>query len=143
MIKFGKPHRCCPHCEFIYFRNPKVAAAVFIAQADRVLLVRRGVDPEKGKWALPAGYVDFGEDPQHAAIREAAEETGLVVEVVRLLDVMFDGTTIVILYAARVVGGDLLAGDDVDEARWFAAGDKLPELAFRSTQVAIAQWLAR
>lgn len=71
-----------------------------------------------------------------AAIRETLEETGLAITVSRLVDVIFDGTTIVIIYAAQVVGGVLNAMDDVVEARWFSP-DTLPassELAFKSTQ---------
>jgi ADP-ribose pyrophosphatase YjhB (NUDIX family) len=139
VVKFGKPHRCCPACEYIHFSNPKVAAAVFIEQTGRVLLVKRGVDPEKGKWALPAGFIDYGEDPQAAARRETLEETGLTVSLTRLVDVLFDGTTIVIIYAATVNSGTLTAADDVEETRWFGP-DELPELAFKSTQQVIHQW---
>jgi 8-oxo-dGTP diphosphatase len=140
-VRFGKLHRVCAACEYIYFANPKTAAAVWIEQAGQVLLVKRGVDPERGKWALPAGFIDLGEDPQAAAIRETHEETGLRVTISGLVDVMFDGTTIVIIYAAQVVSGILTPMDDVDEARWFAPPD-LPELAFKSTQALVSKWLA-
>lgn len=141
--KFGKLRRVCPNCEFVYFANPKAAAVVWIEREGQILLVKRGMDPERGKWALPAGFIDFGEDPQQAAIRETLEETGLVITVLRLLDVIFDGTTIVIIYAAQVVGGVLTAMDDVVEARWFNP-DTLPassELAFKSTQALVYAWL--
>lgn len=139
--RYGKVRQYCPRCDYIHFANPKAAAVVCLTQGDSILLVKRGVDPEKGRWALPAGYIDHGEDPQAAAVREMAEETGLNVMITRLLDVMFDGTTIVIIYAAQVISGELRAGDDADEVRWFTASD-LPELAFRSTQVIISRWLA-
>lgn len=138
-VKFGKPRRYCPACHYVQFSDPKVAAAVFIEQDDRILLVKRAVDPERGKWALPAGFIDYGEDPQKGAIREAAEETGLTVTITRLLDVMFDGVTILIIYAAQVLGGDLQAADDVAEVRWFTR-DEQPELAFRSTQALVDRW---
>lgn len=144
VLKFGRMRRVCPNCDYIYFENPKVAAVVFLEQEGRLLLVRRGVDPQKGLWALPAGYIDYGEDPQSAAIREVAEETGLIINVERLIDVMFDGATIVIIYAATVIGGKLTAQDDAEESRWFAAHE-LPEsteLAFRSTQLVVSSWVA-
>jgi ADP-ribose pyrophosphatase YjhB (NUDIX family) len=107
-----------------------------------VLLILRGVDPQRGKWDCPAGYVDRGEDPAQAAVRETAEETGLRVEIARLIDVLFDNGIIVILYAAQVVGGALRAQDDAADARWFGPLD-LPELAFRSTQVLITTWICK
>jgi ADP-ribose pyrophosphatase YjhB (NUDIX family) len=144
-LKNGKLHRTCSHCGYIHFNDPKVAAAVVLEQDGRLLLVRRGVDPQKGLWALPAGYVDYGEDPQSAAVREVAEETGLVISMVHLLDVLFDGVIIVILYAGTVNGGTLTASDDVDEVRWFNPSELPPqhELAFRSTQWVVSSWVAR
>jgi 8-oxo-dGTP diphosphatase len=139
--RFGKMHRVCPECHYIHFANPKVAVAVFITQQDRILLVRRGVDPHKGKWALPAGFVDLGEDPILAALRETLEETGLTVEIDHLMDVMFDGTTILIVYSANVTGGTLGAADDVEEVGWFNYGE-LPDLAFQSTQVLVSTWIS-
>jgi 8-oxo-dGTP diphosphatase len=138
-LKFGKMRPVCPACGYIHFDDPKVAVVVFVEQDGKVLLILRGVDPQRGKWAFPAGYVDRGEDPAQAAVREMAEETGLSVEITRLIDVTFDNGIIVIMYAAQVVGGALQAQDDADDARWFGPAD-LPELAFRSTQVLITAW---
>jgi 8-oxo-dGTP diphosphatase len=102
----------------------------------RLLLVRRGVDPEAGKWALPAGFVDAGEDPRAAARREALEETGLEVEVGKVIDVYpgepGNGVTFFLSFGATIVGGELCAGDDATDAGFFAL-DALPDLAFAST----------
>lgn len=138
--KFGKVHPTCPACGYIRFQDPKVAAAAFITDSGRVLLVQRSFGPEKGKWALPAGFVDRGEDPARAAERETHEETGVQVAVTHVIDVIFDGL-IVIIYAAAVVGGTLRPGDDADDARWFPP-DQLPELAFRSTHMLLRGWVA-
>lgn len=141
---FGKLRRVCPSCGYIHFQNPKVAAVTFVQQAGKVLLVQRAVYPEIGKWALPAGYIDLGEDPQQAAIRETQEETGLHIEITTLLDVIFNGDqnppVIVIVYAAKMIGGVLCAADDVYDAQWFAP-DHLPELAFASTRQIIERWI--
>ena len=141
---FGKLRRVCPSCGYIHFQNPKVAAVTFVQQAGKVLLVQRAVYPEIGKWALPAGYIDLGEDPQQGAIRETQEETGLTIEIINLLDVIFNADqnppVIVIVYAARVIGGMLCAADDVHDAQWFAP-DNLPELAFASTRQMIERWI--
>ncbi len=139
----GKVRRVCPACGFVQFHDPKVAVCVFIEQVGRVLLVKRGVEPELGKWALPAGYVDYGEEPQSAAIREAWEETGLQIEISALWDVMFyqgAKAVITIIYAGTVRGGILQAGDDAQEAAWFPP-DALPEIGFESTRRALARWL--
>lgn len=141
---FGKLRQVCPTCSYVHFQNPKVAAVTFIQQEGKVLLVQRAVHPEIGKWALPAGYIDLGEDPQQAAIRETQEETGLTIEIINLLDVIFNGDqnppVIVIVYAAKMTGGVLCAADDVYDARWFTPND-LPELAFASTQQIIKRWI--
>ncbi len=146
---YGKIRRVCPACEHVHFTDPKVAAVVFLRDGDRVLLVKRAMNPERGKWALPAGYVDAGEDPRAAAIRETVEETGLEITIHRLLDVVFNppipntfhGASIAIIYAGRVVGGTLQAQDDVDDVGWFTK-DSLPEIAFLSTRQAIERWLS-
>lgn len=140
-MKFGRLRAVCTACGFIRFDDPKVAVAALIAQSDQILLVKRAIDPERGKWALPAGYVDRGEDPQLALIREVREETGLEVVILRLVDVMFDGSVILIVYAAHIIGGTLCADDDAEACQWFSP-QNLPELGFRSTQIIVEQWLA-
>ncbi|HUM67641.1 MAG TPA: NUDIX hydrolase, partial [Chloroflexota bacterium] len=91
---------------------------------------------------LPAGYLDQGEDPQVTAVREVWEETGLHVTIDGLLDVYHNppqqgGASIFILYRGRVIGGELKAGDDADAAAFFSL-NALPDVAFASTQAAIA-----
>lgn len=135
--KYGKLRPICPDCGWVYFPDPKVAVAVLVEVDSQVLLVRRAVDPERGRWTLPAGFVDAGEDPARAAERECLEETGLIVQVDRLLDVIAGqeherGAHILIVYRGEVVSGDLLPGDDVDRVRYFSRPD-LPPLAFEST----------
>ncbi|MFP4321339.1 MAG: NUDIX domain-containing protein [Anaerolineales bacterium] len=141
---FGKLRRACSACGYVHFRDPKVAACAFVVDGGKVLLVRRGVAPELGKWALPAGYVDYGEDPERAAIRETHEETGLQIAISQLVDVMYYEAylaVIVIIYQGYPVGGMLGAGDDALEAAWFAP-DELPPVAFESTRAVLARWLS-
>ena len=146
---YGESRRICATCNHIHFVDPKVAAVTFIHNGESILLVRRAMDPEKGKWALPGGYVDANEDPRQAAIREAKEETGLHITITRLLDIVFtppaDGEQgirpIVIIFEACVVGGTIQPQDDVDKVEWFTA-DTLPELAFKSTLETIQNWYA-
>jgi ADP-ribose pyrophosphatase YjhB (NUDIX family) len=140
-----KPRRVCPACRYVYFTDPKVGVGVAVVEAGRLLLIRRAVDPQKGYWSLPAGFVDKGEDPAATAAREALEETGLLVKVGNVIDVFFNppgrgGASIFILYGAQRVGGELKPGDDADAASFFAL-DEMPELAFESTRAAVARLL--
>ncbi len=144
MERFGKIRPVCSRCDHTVFFDPKVAAVAFVEEGERVLLVKRANEPGKGRWALPAGFVDPEEDPRSAAERETLEETGIVVQAFDLLAVLHrpdaDGLAdIVIVYRARVIGGALCANDDADEVGWFSQ-DNLPEIALASTQLLIDRW---
>jgi len=141
---FGALRPVCTGCGRTHFIDPKVAVGVLIEAGRRLLLVRRSQDPQQGSWSIPAGFMDGGEDPMRAAQREALEETGLEVEITGLQDIYpagadGGGADMLIVYRARVTGGELRPGDDASEAGYFAA-EALPELAFVSTQAIIARW---
>ncbi|MEA3375703.1 MAG: NUDIX domain-containing protein [Chloroflexota bacterium] len=141
--------RFCPACERVVFREHKVAAGVIVERDGEVLLVRRRMNPRQGLWTFPGGFIDFGESPTEAAVRECREETGLVVEITGLLDVIAGlehegGADIVIVYLARPVGGyrvedHLRAADDADRVAFFSR-EELPPLAFRATREALKSW---
>lgn len=141
-----KLRRVCPACNFIHFTDPKVGVGVLVIQDGKILLVKRAMMPEKGKWSIPAGFLDYGEDPAETAVREVLEETNLRVEISGLVDVYHNrdallkgGASIFILYRSRLLGGELAAGDDAAAAHFFGP-DELPELAFASTRDAIQRW---
>src|SRR5262245_52856418 len=71
----------CPLCHFAEYDNPRPCVGFFLIDGGRVLLSKRGIEPEKGKWDIPGGYVDRGETAEAAVVREAMEETNLVVEI--------------------------------------------------------------
>ena len=121
----------CPACGFVYFADPKVAVAVVITANGRVLLGRRSNEPGRGRWALPAGYVDRGEALEAAAAREAREELNVAVAINRLIGLYStEGDPVILaVYAATIIGGKPHAGDDLDAVGHFAM-DGLPELAF-------------
>jgi len=143
---FGRVRRFCPGCDQVVFREQKIAAGVIVEREGKVLLVRRRMNPRRGMWTFPAGFVDFDEAPADAAARECREETGLEVEITGVLDVIAGreherGADVIIVYHARLVGGEARAADDVDRVAFYAPDeDKLPPLAFCATRSALAKW---
>ena len=117
--------------------QPLVGVGAVIIERDRVLLVRRAHPPIQGQWSIPGGALEVGELVRDAAIREAREETGLVVEPGELLGVYDrvlrcgDGRVqyhyVLIDFLCRPAGGELRAASDAAEVRWFTR-EQLPEL---------------
>lgn len=149
--RYGKVRRICAACGYVRFSDPKVGVIALIAANQQVLLVRRGINPEKGKWALPGGYMDAGEMPEAALRRELREEVGLEVGPLRLLEIYplvgaHEATLgIVLAFAGSSADGSNPApeaNDDVDAASWFAAAEIPADLAFSSTRQMLAAWAA-
>ena len=132
----------CPRCGFIAYRNPVPACGVIVMRNGEVLLAKRAHEPRRGSWGIPAGFMEYGEHPERTAVREAKEETGLIVRLSGLFGVYAgreDPRTraVLILYRARIAGGRLRAGDDASEVGFFAL-DRLPRpIAFRSHREAL------
>ena len=136
--RIGALRPTCPNCDWIYFPDPKVAVSTLVKRDEEVLLVRRSMTPQQGRWTLPGGFLDAGEDPARAAERECLEETGLLVRVTGLLEIISGqehprGAHLIIIYRAEIVAGDLEAGDDADRVGFFPLTE-LPPLAFRATR---------
>jgi 8-oxo-dGTP diphosphatase len=146
LLKAGDPERLvCAACGFIFYLDPKVAVGTIIRDDDeRVVLVRRAIEPGYGLWVFPGGYVDRGEEIMAAAIREAREESGLEIRLGDLVNIYsYPGVSpIIIVYTATVTGGSLCRDDDEClDAGWFAAGDvPWDALAFRSTREALQDY---
>ena len=147
-LKVGDPARLvCQACGFVFYLDPKVAVGTIIRTPDdRIVLVRRAIDPGYGKWVFPGGYVDRGEQVLAAARREAREESGLEIELHGLVDIYsYAGRApIIIVYAASMTGGALAIDDESLEARLFAR-DEIPwdDLAFRQPFEALKDYVTR
>ena len=118
-----------------YPEAPLVAVAAAVLDDDRLLLVRRAGEPGRGKWSIPGGVVRLGERLREAVVREVLEETGLLVEVLDLLDVVEvikrdeEGRVkfhyVIVDYVARPLSGQLRAASDALEARWVKLDEAL------------------
>jgi ADP-ribose pyrophosphatase YjhB (NUDIX family) len=149
VLKISEPKRLvCTNasCRFVFYLDPKVAVGTIIraADSDRVVLVKRAIEPGYGLWVFPGGYVDRGEEVTLAAVREAREEAGLDIRLDGLVGIYsYAGTVpIIIVYAATCIGGELMVDDENSEVREFELGD-IPwnELAFKSTHEALRDYI--
>jgi 8-oxo-dGTP diphosphatase len=101
--------------------TPKLTVDIVAPMSDGVVLIKRKNEPFEGRWALPGGFVDIGETVEEAAIREMKEETGLEVEIVRLVGVYSEpdrdprGHTVSVAFLANPLGGEFAADTDADE----------------------------
>lgn len=144
---YGRVRRVCPNesCRFVQFIDPKVSAAIMAVNADnKVLLVKRSMEPAQGSWCLPGGFIEIGETPQQAAIRECKEETGLDVEITGLIDAFYyedyRGSGVLIMYKGQVRGGQARPGEDSEQVRFFEADGLPEEIAFDTNVEALAAW---
>ncbi len=106
-----------------YWNNPHTGAAVIFMQAGKVLVVKRGIEPHKGLYCFPGGFMQYGEQPHAAAVREIKEETGVDVRSLELIasytDTYEDNeTSCAILFLAHRWDGNFAAGDDAAAVAW-------------------------
>jgi 8-oxo-dGTP diphosphatase len=128
---------------------PLVGVGAIIIESDRVLLVKRAHPPIQGQWSIPGGVLEVGELVRQAAVREAREETGLVVEPAELLGV-YDRILrdpeqrvqyhyVLIDFLCRAVGGELLAASDASEVQWFRRAELAALKLAEDTQEVISK----
>ncbi len=140
------PRLVCAACGFVFYLDPKLASCAIAILGGGIVMLRRGIEPQKGRWVFPGGFVDRGETVHDAAVREFWEEVGLRVTLTGILDVYsFPGDEVAVaVYAAEVAGGELRVGDEAEDVKAFAP-EEIPwdELAFQSTQAALRDYLRR
>lgn len=130
--------------------HPRPTAGVVCIRGRQVLLIKRGNPPRQGQWSLPGGRIEWGETSEAAALRELMEETGVTAELLGLIDVV-DGVMtsretgevtrhyIMIDYAARWTGGEVVAGDDAADARFFPLEEALTVVEWEETRRVIRE----
>jgi len=117
------------------YKSPKLTTDGAIIKDSKILLVKRKNEPFKGKWALPGGFVEYGEKVEDAVIREVKEETGLATKIKEFIGIYSDpnrdprGHTVTIVFLLEIIDGKLNAKDDADDVKFFNL-NKLPSLSF-------------
>jgi ADP-ribose pyrophosphatase YjhB (NUDIX family) len=137
----------CARCEFIHYQNPKIVAGAVCTWSDKghdkILFAKRAIEPRKGFWTLPAGYMELGETTEQAAQREAREEACASIEIDRLL-AMYSVARIgqvQIMYRARLLNADIAPGIESEEVALLDWAD-IPwdQLAFPTVVWALAHF---
>jgi mutator protein MutT len=145
IVEEGHTLKHCHGCKkFTHYDNPKGVAVAVIPKDGGLVLIKRLINPRAGKFALPGGFINKGEGPRQAVVRETLEETGLVVEVVRALDELPVPVPnqFLCFYLVKVVGGELKAGSDAGEVAVHKL-DALPaDIAFPLHDQVIKAWIA-
>lgn len=119
------------------YRNPALTVDSIIISENKVVLIKRLNNPYKDSWALPGGFVEYGESVEDATVREAKEETGLDICLDKLIGVYSDpdrdprGHTVTVAYKCSIAGGNLKSSSDAKEAKFFTIDEiKDVKLAF-------------
>jgi len=130
----------CPDCDYVAYENPKVVVGVVATWESRILMCKRAIEPRRGHWTLPAGFMEVGESPEQGAAREAWEEARAQLEIIDLLALysLRHISQLQLFYRARLLSPDVSAGPESEEVGLFDF-DRLPaaELAFPSVHWAI------
>ncbi len=141
-------HRlACASCGFVAYVNPRLVVTTIPINADgEVVLLRRGIEPGKGWWAQPGGFLEVDETVTEAAIRETLEETGLVVEPGEIVGLYsrLEAAVVVIAFEARVIRGEYRLNPEALEIQAFRP-EAIPwhGIAFKTTHWALRDWVRR
>jgi len=133
----------CADCGFVAYENPKVVTGSVVAQDGKVLLCRRAIEPRRGFWTIPAGYMELGETVEEAARREAFEEACAEIAIEGVLAIYSIARIgqVQVLFRAHLATPGIAAGEESLEVRFFD-WDEIPwdDLAFPSVHWVLRAW---
>jgi ADP-ribose pyrophosphatase YjhB (NUDIX family) len=139
----NRERKMCPDCGYIAYENPKVVVGSVCLWESRILLCRRAIDPRRGYWTLPAGYLELHESTAAGAQREALEEANAAILIDGVLAVYNIPriSQVQVIYRARLAAPEFSAGPESLEVALFA-WDEIPwaDLAFPSVHWALRHW---
>jgi len=145
----GKRRLVCPNqkCQFIFYQNCKPTASAIFTKGDKVLLTKRAVEPKKGYWDAPGGFLEKDEHPEVGLKREMREELGVEIKIIKILGIYMGEylekhpeSTLNIYYLAKITKGKIRPADDITEAQWFGKNEIPKKLAFKNNRQAIKDW---
>jgi len=139
------PRKVCTSCGHIHYENPRLVVGCIAEWQEKILLCRRAIEPQKGYWTLPAGFMENGETTLQGAQRETVEEAGASIRI----DAPFAMVSIAhinqvhLFYRGELIDGDYSAGEESLEVELFAT-HQIPweKLAFRSVRYCLEQYLS-
>jgi ADP-ribose pyrophosphatase YjhB (NUDIX family) len=136
----------CASCGFIAYVNPRlVVTTIPVTDAGEVVLLRRGIEPGRGSWAQPGGFLEVDETVAEAAARETLEETGLLVAAGDLVGIYsrLEAAVVVLAFEARILGGEFLINPEALEIEAFTPA-RIPwdGIAFKTSYWALRDWVA-
>ena len=153
-LRHEEGHVECDACGLCHYASSHPTASAFVLDDDgsRILLARRAYEPDAGKWDVPGGFLEEGEDPVAGLRRELREEAGIEIDLRDFVGVFTDTYgdppdvrhVLNLVWEARIAEGEPTPNDDVSELRWFPRGE-LPEdveLAFRWLAKSLHDWIA-
>lgn len=124
------------------YKNPALTVDTIILEDDKIILIKRLNNPYKDHWAIPGGFVEYGEKVEDAAVREAKEETGLDIKLTQLVGVYSDpdrdprGHTVTIAFLSKIIGGTLNSNSDAKDAKFVDISElKNMKLAFDHNEI--------
>jgi ADP-ribose pyrophosphatase YjhB (NUDIX family) len=137
--------RVCPSCDSVHYENPRIVVGCVPEHEGKILICRRGIEPRRGYWTIPAGFMENGETLEAGAARECHEEALAVVDIGSLLAVVNipEAQQVHVFFRARLTTSAFGAGEESLEAMMVDAAD-IPwkDIAFPSTRFALEKYLA-
>lgn len=142
-------HPVCTSCDFVFYQNSKpTASAVIVNDQNEVLLIKRAINPHLGKWDIPGGFLENGEDPIEGLKREIKEELSVDIKPIELLTIVVDEYgyvkgdfyTLNLFYRSKIKSGEVRLDSENSDYGWFSK-ENIPwnELAFKNTTAALKE----